>query len=114
MHGLTAAALALAFTTTAMAQAQSRYDDLANLPFKEGYVANDQPFPSINAMDKPAKNADASMDIYFGPKSPGQGKNWLATIPDKGFFVVFRLYGPKKAFYDQTWKLPDIENVKLK
>ena len=32
-----------------------------------------------------------------------------ATIPDKGFFVVFRLYGPKQAFYDQTWKLPDIE-----
>ena len=25
-------------------------------------------------------NADGSTDIYFGPKSPGQGKNWLATI----------------------------------
>ena len=31
---------------------------------------------------------------------------------DKGFFVIFRLYGPKQAFYDQTWKLPDIEKVK--
>ena len=49
-------------------------------------------------MDKPAQNADGSFDIYFGPKSPGAGKNWLATIPDKGFFVIFRLYGPKKAF----------------
>ena len=36
--------------------------------------------PSISAMDKPAQNADGSTDIYFGPKSPGQGKNWLATI----------------------------------
>jgi len=70
---------------------------------------NGQPFPSINTMDKPVQNADGSTDIYFGPTSPGQGKNWLATIPEKGFFVIFRLYGPKRAFYDQTWKLGDIE-----
>jgi len=72
---------------------------------------NGQVFPSINAMDKPAQNADGSTDIYFRAKSPGQGKNWLATVPDKGFFVIFRLYGPKQAFYDQTWKLDDIEKV---
>jgi hypothetical protein len=23
--------------------------------------------------------------------------------------VLFRLYGPQKAFFDKTWKLPDIE-----
>jgi hypothetical protein len=49
-------------------------------------------------MDKPAQNADVPTDLYFGPKSPGQGKNWLATTPDKGFFVVFRLYGPSRRF----------------
>ena len=32
--------------------------------------------------------------------------------PRQGFFVVFRLYGAKQAFYDQTWRLPDIEKVK--
>ena len=81
-------------------------------PITGSGLDNGQPFPSINTMDKPAQNADGSTDIYFGPKSPGQGKNWLATIPDKGFFVIFRLYGPKQAFYDQTWKPPDIEKVK--
>ncbi len=25
---------------------------------------------------------------------------------------LFRLYGPKQAFFDQTWKLNDIEKVK--
>jgi hypothetical protein len=40
---------------------------------------NGQPFPSINTMDKPVTNADASTDIYFGPSSPGEGKNWLKT-----------------------------------
>jgi len=73
---------------------------------------NGQPFPSLNTMDKPVQNADGTTDIYFGPKSPGAGKNWLATIPGKGWFTIFRLYGPKKAFFDQTWKLNDIEKVK--
>ena len=42
IHSLVVVALALAFTTaTPMAQAQSRYEDLANLPFKEGYIAKD-------------------------------------------------------------------------
>ena len=73
---------------------------------------NGQPFPSLNSMDKPIQNADGSTDIYFGPTSPGEGKNWLATIPDKGWFTLFRLYGPKKAYFDQTWKPDDIVKMK--
>lgn len=57
------------------------------------------------------RHCDGSTDIYFGPKSPGEGKNWLATLPGKGFFLIFRLYGPKRAFYNRTWKLNDIEKV---
>ena len=40
IRSLAATALA-AFTTATMAQAQSRYDELANLPFVQGYVAKD-------------------------------------------------------------------------
>ena len=81
-------------------------------PITGSGLDNGQPFPSLNTMDTPVQNADGSTDIYFGPKSPGEGKNWLATIPGKGWFTIFRLYGPKEAFFDQTWKLPDIEKVK--
>jgi hypothetical protein len=81
-------------------------------PITGSGLDNGQAFPSLNTMDKPVKNADGTTDIYFGPKSPGEGKNWLATIPGKGWFTIFRLYGPKKAFFDQTWKLNDIEKVK--
>ena len=63
-------------------------------------------------MDKPVMNADGTMDIYFGPKSPGAGKNWLATIPGKGRFTIVRLYGPKKEFFDKSWQLNHIEKVK--
>ena len=58
------------------------------------------------------QNADGTTEIYYGPKSPGAGKNWLATIPSKGFFTILRLYGPKKAFFDKTWRPDDIQKVK--
>lgn len=73
---------------------------------------NGQPFPSINTMDKPKTNPDGSIDFYFGPRSPGEGKVWLATLPDKGFFMILRLYGPTKTYFDKTWKLDDVAQVK--
>ena len=75
-------------------------------------LANGQRFPSISQMDRPVTNSDGSTDIYFGPKSPGDGKNWLATVPGKGFFIILRLYGPTKPFFDQTWKPDDVQLLK--
>jgi hypothetical protein len=73
---------------------------------------NGQPFPSINSMDKPAMNTDGSTDVYFGPASPGDGKNWLRTVPDKGYFVALRLYGPTEPFFNQSWRPSAIVRVK--
>jgi hypothetical protein len=58
------------------------------------------------------KNADGSIDIYFGPTAPiGKEKNWIPTIPDKGWFTYFRLYAPTEFYFDRSWKLADIERV---
>lgn len=73
---------------------------------------NGQPFPSINSMDRPLANADGSTDIHFGADSPGAGRNWLRTPPGKGFFVMLRLYGPTRAFFDQSWKPGDLEKIR--
>jgi len=74
---------------------------------------NGQPFPSLSSFDKPIPNPDGSTDIYFGPSAPkGHEKNWLRTVPGKGCFVIVRLYGPTQPYFDQTWKLPDIEKMK--
>jgi hypothetical protein len=60
-----------------------------------------------------AKNADGSVDLYFGPKPPaGHESNWLYTQAGQKWFPWFRLYGPEKAVLDKTWKLQDIEQVK--
>ena len=59
------------------------------------------------------KNADGSVDVYFGPKAPaGKESNWVPTKAGGQFEVLFRLYGPEKPFFDKTWVLPDIEPVK--
>ena len=47
----------------------------------------------------------------FGPKSHGTGKNWIATVPGRGWFTQLRPYGPTKAFFEQTWKPDDIKKV---
>jgi hypothetical protein len=75
-------------------------------------LANGQPFPSLGSRDKPAQNADGSTDLYLGPKAPqGKEANWLATVPGKGYFTLLRLYGPKEAAINKSWKPGDIEKV---
>lgn len=58
------------------------------------------------------KNADDSVDVYLGPKAPaGKEANWVPTSVGGKFEVLFRFYGPEKALFDKTWKLPDIEQT---
>jgi hypothetical protein len=60
-----------------------------------------------------ARNADGSVDLYFGPNPPA-GKpesNWIKTLDGKGWFTYFRLYGPTQAYFDRSWVLPDIEPI---
>ena len=58
------------------------------------------------------KNADGSVDVYFGPKAPaGKESNWVPTNAGGGFEVLFRFYGPEKPLFEKTWRLPDIEKA---
>ena len=76
-------------------------------------LANGQPFPSLGSRDKPVQNADGSTDLYLGPKAPeGQEKNWLATVPGRGYFAVLRLYGPTEPALTKTWKPGDVTKMK--
>jgi hypothetical protein len=58
------------------------------------------------------KNPDGSVDVYFGPKAPaGKESNWVPTKAGGQFEVLFRIYGPEKAFFEKAWTLPDIEKT---
>ena len=41
----------------------------------------------------------------------GKEKNWIKTDPDKGFFVIFRFYGPIEGYIEKTWIPNDFERV---
>jgi len=74
----------------------------------------DLPRPTLDSLDKGLrKNADGSVDIYFGPKAPaGQESNWIFTPAGTSWFPWFRFYGPEKAVFNKSWKMTDIEQVK--
>ena len=66
---------------------------------------------TLSSLDKELrKNADGTVDIYFGPTPPaGRKSNWLYTKPGEKWFTWFRVYGPENAILDKSWRLPDIE-----
>jgi hypothetical protein len=48
----------------------------------------------------------------LGPKAPaGEESNWIPTDPARKFELMFRLYGPKKEFFDKAWALPDLQKA---
>lgn len=70
-------------------------------------------YPERSSRNDIVKNADGSVDLHFGPVPP-QGKprsNWIKTLPGKGWFTYFRLYGPTQAYFKKTWVLPDIQQI---
>ena len=69
---------------------------------------------TVSSLGDPEVNSDGSVDIYFGPKHPAKAskKDWIKTDPSKGFFVVFRFYGPLEGYVERTWKLDDFEQLK--
>ena len=74
-------------------------------------LQTDQQAPSVSSQNQGIKtNADGSVDVWFGPKSPaGRENNWVQTIPGKGWFMILRLYGPLEPWFNKTWRPGEIE-----
>ena len=77
-------------------------------------LETDQKFAGLDSNNPSVKpNTDGSYTMWFGPEAPkGHEGNWIQTMPDKSYFVVLRLYGPLKPWFDKTWKPGDFELVK--
>lgn len=71
------------------------------------YLINSAMLPSLK------KNPDGSITIYIQKDSPSPDKqsNWLPA-PDGPIFVVLRLYMPKEAVLNGTWKPPAVQTVR--
>jgi len=98
----------------ANAPAKDFWSIVAYDPQTRSQLQTSQNFPSKNnTKDDLDVNKDGSVDLYFGPKAPqGHEKNWIETVPSKGFMVLIRLYGPLEPWFDKTWKPGDFEPLK--
>jgi hypothetical protein len=77
------------------------------------YIENKQEIADRSSRMDLRKNDDGSVDLYFAPGAPtGFDKNWIPTIPGRAWFTYFRLYGPLEAYFERSWPLPDIVEVK--
>ncbi|MCF6262167.1 MAG: DUF1254 domain-containing protein [Xanthomonadales bacterium] len=75
-------------------------------------IDTEQGVPGLDDGADLQRNADGTIDIYMGPTAPeGMESNWIQTLPNRGFFIYFRLYGPEKEWFDRSWKLDDIERI---
>jgi len=57
------------------------------------------------------KNADGSFDLTVSAQKPSDTSNWLPA-PAGGFYAILRIYQPKEAVMNGSWKLPPFDTAK--
>jgi hypothetical protein len=76
------------------------------------YLREIEPSSVDSNMSALQRNADGSVDIYFGPEAPaGMESNWLPTDPERRFFLLARFYGPEPEIVNGGFELNDIELI---
>ncbi len=76
-------------------------------------VQTDQGKAALRSLFELKDKSGSSTELYFGPNTPkGKEGEWIKTIPGRGWFVYFRIYGPEQPAFDGSWKPGDFEEVK--
>jgi len=77
-------------------------------PETRSLLANGEDKPSRSSYDDLRSSEDGSIDLYFGPTPPeGYEQNWVKTLPEQGWQILFRFYGPLETYFDHSWKPDD-------
>ena len=115
----------VSFFTLAQAETQTVDSWIGRLELQDGYPSKSTVEKLYDEMDfqratqafiwtrKPdlVKNADGSVDVFFGPQKPAGPTNWIKSNPGKGWFPYFRFYAPTESYFDKPWQLNDIEPI---
>lgn len=82
-------------------------------PQSPSMLPTDRQFPGLYGMRSgAAESADGSLDLYFAATAPGgRERNWIQTIPGKGFMAILRIFGPSEAWFEQTWRPGEITEL---
>ncbi|MGY4768198.1 DUF1254 domain-containing protein [Kribbella sp. CWNU-51] len=80
-------------------------------------LQTEQLYPRAGSQEYPSPAAEAEADgstvVYFSPARPDDVApgNWVQTDPEKGWFIILRLYSPLQPFFDKSWRAGEIEPV---
>src|SRR5665648_402208 len=80
-------------------------------------LQTEQGYPRAGSQEYPSPAAEAEADgstvVYFSPAQPDgvAAANWIQTDPEKGWFVILRLYSPEASFFDKSWRPSEIEPI---
>jgi hypothetical protein len=80
-------------------------------------LQTEQIYPRAGSQEYPSPAAEAESDgstlVYFSPTRPDDVApgNWIQSDPERGWFVILRLYSPLQPFFDKTWRPGEIERV---
>jgi hypothetical protein len=81
------------------------------VPQSAAWLLNGHGSIDDRSYDNPNMKADDSVDLFIGPKAPkGLESNWIPT-QGKRPLPVMRLYGGDDAFWDKSFKMPDVDLV---
>ncbi|UJS18652.1 MAG: DUF1214 domain-containing protein [Candidatus Jettenia sp.] len=72
------------------------------------YIREADPI-GLASTENPKQNSDDTFTLHFGPKPLNGGVNYLPTGNAANYFLLFRFYGPEKAYNDNSWMLNDME-----
>jgi hypothetical protein len=81
-------------------------------------LQTEQLYPRAGSQMYPSSAAEADSDgstvVYFSPTRPDDVApgNWIQTDPEKGWFIILRLYSPLQPFFDRTWRPGEVEPVR--
>lgn len=71
-------------------------------------LATDQRSGGFDSKGDVVANDDGSVTVTFAAKKPKGKSNWVQTLPDKGFFVMFRMYSPTQEWHDRKYVIGDL------
>ena len=81
--------------------------------FTRSEIQTDQRKAALRSQFELRDARDAELELYFGPQAPeGAEQRWIKTIPGRGWFAYFRLFGPAQEALDRSWKPGDLVAVR--
>jgi hypothetical protein len=59
-------------------------------------------------------NDDGSYTFHIGSNPPEGKRNWLKTVPGRGWFSLIRWYGSQHEFFDHKYRPGDFVKVQTR